>query len=323
MGAPYGPTRSLEDLLDNRSWKHSLPAVIISLVKITSLFTRSYGRPSLWQQAVSILPYDVPANEYLNSYGRKFSKSRGTMISISDVLDRYEPDAWRYTLTALAPEGSDVDFTWDDFVEKVNNELVANWGNLANRMLGFAYKKFGGKVPTPGSPNETFQLDQVDRDLLAEIGAGFESVGGLYEAVHLKQALEECRRLSQKVNQYLNDRAPWTTIKTDEANAAKSVYVALQCIEWLATMWAPILPFSSQKILTSLGYQESTQGDQFTEEVSDQRYGSRQVLRFKGAANPLLWQQRQLVPGQAMEKPSAPFAKLDPDLVKAETEISV
>ncbi len=114
------------------------------------------------------LPYDVPANEYLNSYGRKFSKSRGTSINVLDVLDRYQADAWRYVLTSLAPESADVDFTWDDFLEKVNNELVANWGNLVNRVIGFAYKRFDGKIP------EAVELDATDLALMAEVKEGFK-----------------------------------------------------------------------------------------------------------------------------------------------------
>ena len=119
------------------------------------------------------LPYDVPANEFLNMYGRKFSKSQGRTISILDVLKRYQADAWRYALTAIAPETSDVDFSWDDFVERVNNELVANWGNLVNRVLGFAYKRWDGVVPTPGP------LSEQDQGLLDEVKTGFQSVGEL------------------------------------------------------------------------------------------------------------------------------------------------
>ena len=92
-------------------------------------------------------------------------------------------------LTALAPETSDVEFTWQDFMDRVNNELVANWGNLVNRVLGFAYKRFDGRVPAPG------ELDAVDQALLEEIRAGFDTVGELYDAVKLKAALTEARRL--------------------------------------------------------------------------------------------------------------------------------
>jgi methionyl-tRNA synthetase len=257
------------------------------------------------------LPYDVPANEYLNSYGRKFSKSRGTVIAIKDVLERYQPDAWRYCLTVLAPETSDVDFTWDDFLEKVNNELVANWGNLANRVLGFAFKRYEGKIPAPNT------LLPADKELLEEVKGGFATVGALYDGVKLKNALEECRRLSQRCNQYLNDHAPWTTIKTDPARAQTSVYVALQCIDWLKTMWAPILPFSSQLIHRTLGYPGELFGRQYTETVKDAK-GEHLVLRYDHSQAVGVWVAGELKAGQPMVTPEAPFRKLEEDQIKAE-----
>ncbi|MEZ4582392.1 MAG: methionine--tRNA ligase, partial [Caldilineaceae bacterium] len=111
------------------------------------------------------LPYDVPANEYLNLGGQQFSTSRGRVIGFNTVLAEFQADAWRYVLTALAPETSDVEFTWQDFMDRVNNELVANWGNLVNRVMGFAYKRFDGVIPTPGP------LDATDEALLADIRA--------------------------------------------------------------------------------------------------------------------------------------------------------
>ena len=126
----------------------------------------------------------MPANEYLNLGGEQFSTSRGRVIGFNSVLREFDADAWRYVLTALAPETSDVEFTWQDFMDRVNNELVANWGNLVNRVLGFAYKRFDGRVPQPG------ELDEVDRQLLDEIRAGFDSMAELYDAVKLKAALD-------------------------------------------------------------------------------------------------------------------------------------
>ena len=196
------------------------------------------------------LPYDVPANEYLNFGGAQFSTSRGNVIGFNTVLEEFEADAWRYTLTAMAPETADTEFTWPDFVELVNNELVANWGNLVNRALGFAFRRYEGAVPEPG------ELDATDEALLAEIRGGFESVGALYEAVRLKAALQEARRLSQRVNQYLNEKEPWRTFQTDPQTTATTVYVTLQAIDWLKLLWAPILPHSSELLHQYLGYSE-------------------------------------------------------------------
>jgi len=257
------------------------------------------------------LPYDVPANEYLNTFGRKISKSRGTAIAVLDVLERYQPDAWRYALAALAPETADVDFTWDDFLEKVNNELVANWGNLVNRTLGFAFKRYEEKIPQP----EAFE--QVDLQVLEEVKAGFEQIGALYRAVRLRTALEETRKLSQRVNQYLNDMAPWTLIKTDPTRAQTTVYTALQCITWLNTMFAPVLPYSAQVIFETLGFDGQLFGRQFSEEVKDAK-GSHEVLRYDHSEAVGIWEPLILKPGQVMRTPSAPFIKLDPAVLDQE-----
>ncbi|HRW06469.1 MAG TPA: methionine--tRNA ligase [Caldilineaceae bacterium] len=256
------------------------------------------------------LPYDVPANEYLNLGGGKFSTSRGNVIGFNSIMNEFQPDAVRYVLTAQAPETSDVEFTWQDFMDRINNELVANWGNLVNRMLGFAYKRFDGVIPTPGA------LDDADRALLDEIKAGFATVGELYHTVKLKAALTEVRRLSQRVNQYLNDKAPWATIKTDPQAAATAVYVSLQAIDWLKLMWAPILPHSSEQLHTMLGYQEPLFGRQYTEVIDDAR-GQHLALRYDHSGATGRWAATELPVGQALQQPSALFVKLDDEAMEA------
>lgn len=250
------------------------------------------------------LPYDVPANEYLNLHGGKFSTSRGNVIGFNWILRQFQPDAVRYVLTAQAPETADVEFTWQDFMERINNELVANWGNLVNRMVGFAYKRFDGVIPTPGA------LDAADQALLDEIKAGFATVGELYNAVKLKAALLETRRLSQRVNQYLNDKAPWKLITTDPAAAATAVYVALQAIDWLKLLWGPILPHSSEQLHTMLGYQQPLWGRQYTETVTDDR-GQHRVLRYDHTPAVGRWLALPLPAGQRLQEPQALFTKLD------------
>jgi methionyl-tRNA synthetase len=254
------------------------------------------------------LPYDVPANEFLNLAGGKFSTSRGRVIGWNTVMREFQPEAWRYVLTAMAPENADVEFTWQEFAERVNNELVANWGNLVNRVLSFAYKRFDGHVPRPGP------LDATDQALLDEIRAGFISVGELYQAVKLKAALTEARRLSQRMNQYLNEKAPWKSIKDDPTAAATSLYVALQAIDWLSILWAPILPFSSDKVRHFLGREGSLFGRQFTQRVEDGR-GSHLVLRYDNCDAHGRWEPETLPPGQAMAEPEALFVKLDDALM--------
>jgi methionyl-tRNA synthetase len=251
------------------------------------------------------LPYDVPANEYLNLGGGKFSTSRGNVIGWNTVLSQFQPDAWRYVLTVLAPESADVEFTWQDFMDRVNNELLANWGNLVNRILGFAYKRYGGVVPTPGP------LDENDQALLAEIKAGFDSVGALYDAVKLKAACLEVRRLSQRVNQYLNEKEPWKRIASDPTGAATSVYVALQAVDWLSLLWSPILPHTSEQVHEYLGYTAPLFGRQYTETISDAR-GQHLVLRYDHSPASAFWVADPLLAGQPLREPKALFTKLEP-----------
>lgn len=252
------------------------------------------------------LPYDVPANEYLNLGGGKFSTSRGNVIGWNTVLDQFQADAWRYVLTALAPESADVEFTWQDFMDRVNNELLANWGNLVNRILGFAYKRYNGVIPEPG------QLDESSRALLREIEAGFDSVGELYNAVKLKAACIETRRLSQRVNQYLNEKEPWKRINADPAGAATAVYVALQAIDWLKLLWSPILPHSSEQVHSYLGYDQPLFGRQYTQLVEDAR-GQHLVLRYDHSPASGRWAAQPLPAGQTLREPKALFTKLESD----------
>ncbi len=156
-----------------------------------------------------ILPYDVPANQFMNLEGEKISGSRNWAVWGRDALTRYDPDALRYYLTVNMPEAKDSDWDWAEFVARNNNELVATWGNLANRVLPFSYKHWDGHVPNVDMKN----LRESDRNLLAIIENGFNTVGDELEAVHLRSAIDEAMKLATVVNQYLDVNAPWHTIK--------------------------------------------------------------------------------------------------------------
>ncbi len=142
-------------------------------------------------------------------------------------------------------------------------------------------------------------------------------MGACYDAVRLRAALEEARRLSQKVNQYLSDKAPWTLIKTDLQKAANAVFVALQCIDWLKILWAPILPFSSQLVHDSLGFDGQLFGRQYIEDVKDAK-GVHPVLRYDHSSAVGKWDPSELKAGQQLREPKAPFQKLEEKIVAAE-----
>jgi methionyl-tRNA synthetase len=181
------------------------------------------------------LPYDIPANEFMNLEGQKISGSRNWAVWGLDFLSRYDPDPLRYYLTANMPETKDTDWDWDDFVRRNNDVLVATWGNLVNRVLSFAYKNWDGCVPEPG------ELRPDDKAILESVAAGFESVGAHIDAVRLRPALNEAVRLASEVNKYLDTSAPWFEIKSDKEDAAKTIFTALQAIDWLKVQLSPFL----------------------------------------------------------------------------------
>lgn len=261
------------------------------------------------------LPYDVPSNEYLNMEGEKLSTSRNWAIWAPDLLTRYDADAVRFYLTAIAPESRDTDFTFADFIRRNNDELVAAWGNLVNRVLGFAYKRYDGQVPAIG-PNG---LDEADQHIMAEVEAGFETVGQLLEAVKLKAAQEEALRLARATNVYLNDKAPWTVFKTDPEAAGTSVYVALRVIDNLKILFAPFMPHTCQQLHEYLGYEGQLFGRQYTQTVHETER-EHVALRYDNSQAIGQWQPSQLQSGQALQKPGPLFKKLEPELAEQEVQ---
>jgi methionyl-tRNA synthetase len=257
------------------------------------------------------LPYDIPANEFMNLEGRKISGSRNWAVWGLDFLERYDPDPLRYYLTANMPEGKDSEWDWDEFISRNNNELVANWGNLANRVLSFAYRHWEGQVPEPG------ELRPADREILATAEAGFKSVGDLFEAVKLRAGLNEALRIASEVNKYLDTAAPWFEIKQDKAQAAKSVYTALRAIDSLKVLLSPVLPHSSEQLHKLLGYTDRLFAEGYTQRVTDD-LGTHTVLRYRQGQGDGRWQASELPAGQKLDEPRPLFKKLDPDVVAEE-----
>jgi methionyl-tRNA synthetase len=259
------------------------------------------------------LPYDVPANEFMNIEGKQFSKSRNWAIWLPDILERYQPDAIRYYVSAVMPETKDADYAWEGFLNRVNNELVAAWGNLVNRMVGFAYKRFDGQVPTYD------KLTEADEAIIARVESGFEEVSTLIEQVKLREALNVVMGLTRETNQYLDRREPWKTFKTDPTDAARSVYTVLRCIDNLKTMFAPWLPFSSQQVHTFLGYEGQIFGDLNIQTIQEETRDH--LVLVYDATNAIgKWEVSQLQSGQVLNKPAPLFVKLEPEIVEAERQ---
>lgn len=259
------------------------------------------------------LPYDVPANEFMNIEGKQFSKSRNWAIWLPDILDRYQPDAVRYYVASTFPESADSDFAWDGFLTRVNNELLAAWGNLANRMLSFAFKRFDGKVPDVNVSD----LTADDKAMLEQSEAGFERVGALLEAVKLREALQTAMGIVRDGNAYLDRRAPWKSIKENPADAALAVYTILRVIDNCKILLAPFLPFTSQKVHEFLGYDGQLFGDLNIVEYAEATR-SHKALVYDGSKAIGRWEKSDLKPGTALREPAPLIVKLEPEIVEAE-----
>ncbi|MEN6408331.1 MAG: class I tRNA ligase family protein, partial [Anaerolineaceae bacterium] len=208
-------------------------------------------------------------------------------------------------------ETHDSDWDWNEFYHRNNDELVATWGNLANRVLSFAYKHWEGKVPDPG------ELRPIDQEILATVEAGFQTVGAEFEAVHLRGALAEAMRLASEVNKYLDTTAPWFEIKTNKDGAAKSIYTAMRAIDSIKVLLAPFLPHTSEKLNAFLGYPQPLFGEQSTEALTD-GLGEHTVLRYHGETASGRWEPSRLAPGSAFLQPQPLFRKLDASIVEEE-----
>jgi len=232
------------------------------------------------------LPYDVPANEFLTIEGRKLSTSQNWAVWLPDYLSRYDPDPLRYLLSANMPETNDTDFSWREFVRRNNDELVATWGNLVNRVLTLTYRNFDGAVPAPG------ELDESSQALIDSTSDTLSRTDELLYGCHFKEAIRVAMELAHNANRYLDKMAPWKTIKEDRQAAAGSLYTAIQVISALRTMLYPFLPFSSQKLHEMLG--------------------------FDGRVEDYGWKRQQLPPGQKLKSPQPLFTKLDEKVVDEE-----
>jgi methionyl-tRNA synthetase len=256
------------------------------------------------------LPYNVVSSEYLTMSGSKASTSRGHAIRVKDFLDRYEPDALRYYLTAAGPETQDSDFTWEEFVRRTNDELLANWGNLVNRTLVNAQRNFGA-VPEPGP------LTEGDRALLDAVEHAFDTVGEHIENARFRAALGECMATSALANQYLSDQAPWALVKTDRGRAGTVLYVALSAVDSLKTLFTPFLPFSSQALHELLGYEGWIAGPLERRTVQEGDGSTHEILTGDYASWVGSWASSELPAGQALREPRPLFRKLDADEVLA------
>ncbi len=236
-----------------------------------------------------VLPANVPANEFLNFEGQKFSKSRGWGIDVQDFLAKYPADALRYYLAMTLPESRDADFTWKDFQARTNNELADILGNFVHRTLAFAARTFNGHVPERGP------LSQADQDMLGRLASAPDTVSVPFEKYRFRDGVTVMMDLARAANKYFNDSEPWKTAKSDPARCATTIHISIQIARTLAVLSSPVIPFAAEKIW--------------------------RMLNLDGMASALSWESAgdsSIPAGHALGVPEILFTKIEDSVIEEE-----
>lgn len=194
-----------------------------------------------------VLPDAVPANEFLNFEGKKFSKSRGWGIDLKDFIEVFPADALRYALALNLPESRDSDFYWKDFQARVNNELADTLGNFVNRTLQFIQRYYDGKIPERG------KLSELDKWAAGEMKAAPDKVGKLFEAFKFRDGVVEAMSLARAANKYFNDSEPWKSRNENPVQCATTLNICSQLARSLTILLSPVIPFAAEEIWKMLG----------------------------------------------------------------------
>ena len=269
------------------------------------------------------LPTEVVSSEYLTTSGSKFSSSKGVVIYVKDFLEEFGADPLRYFIAVAGPENNDTDFTWDEFVRRINNELANGWGNLVNRTVSMAHKNFG-EVPTPG------ELSDADQAILDLASRTFDEAGDALSHSRFKQGITKIMHVVGEANAYIAEQEPWKLAKdeTQRERLATVLWTALQVVSDCNTMLTPFLPHTAQAVHETLGRDGVWAALPEVVEVTDDQpvepVGA--GLPEKGRSYPVImgnyrdqqavWMRIDVVPGTALSKPRPLIAKLDPELAE-------
>ena len=225
-------------------WKDSETELVHFLAKDNIVFHCIIFPIILKEHGEYILPVNVPANEFLNLEGDKFSTSRNWAVWLHEYLQDFpdKQDALRYVLCSIAPESKDSEFTWNDFQARNNNELADIFGNFINRVMVLSHKYFGGIVPARGA------LDKIDEDTLNQVKKTKENIERKLQEFKFRDALAEAMNLARMGNKYFAETEPWKLIKTNEDRVATVMNVGIQIAANLAIAFDPFLPFTTKRI---------------------------------------------------------------------------
>lgn len=245
--APIGYISNTQELYPNdwKKWWQDPETRLVHFIGKDNIVFHCIIFPSMLKaHGDYILPENVPANEFLNLEDNKISTSRNWAIWLHEYLQELpnKQDVLRYVLTANAPETKDNNFTWKDFQERNNSELVAVYGNFVNRALQLTKKYFNGVVPACG------ELLDIDKEVFNELKGVKEKVEGLLNNYKFRDAQREVMNIARIGNKYMTDCEPWKIWKTNPERVQTVLYVCLQLVANLAIAFEPFLPFSSEKL---------------------------------------------------------------------------
>ncbi len=267
------------------------------------------------------LPTEVVSSEFLTMSGSKFSSSKGVVIYVKDFLQEFGPDSLRYFIAVAGPENQDTDFTWDEFVRRINNELANGWGNLINRTVSMAYKNFG-EVPTPG------KLTESDQRILDLAAAAFAEVGAALGQSKFKQGITHAMHVVGEANAYIAEQEPWKLAKDESQRErlATVLWTALQVVSDVNVLLTPYLPHLAQRVHETLGrtgvWAAMPQVIDVTDDAPVDLVGvglpaegqSYPVIMGDYAAQQATWARVPVEPGTLLSKPKPLIAKLEPAL---------
>ncbi|EGT5787499.1 methionine--tRNA ligase [Corynebacterium striatum] len=273
------------------------------------------------------LPTEIVSSEYLTMSGSKFSSSKGVVIYVKDFLAEFGPDALRYFIAVAGPENNDTDFTWDEFVRRINNELANGWGNLVNRTVSMAHKNFG-EVPAPAA------LEDADKAILQLAEDTFAAAAANLEQSKFKQAITAIMHVVGEANAYIAAMEPWKLAKdeTQRERLATVLWTALQVVSDCNVMLTPFLPFTAQKVHETLGRDGVWAAQPEIQEVVDDipvelvgvglppENHPYPIITSDYTAQQATWQRVDVVPGTSLSKPKPLVAKLDPELAETGPE---
>ncbi len=245
--APIGYISNTQELLPEsweKWWKDDETRLVHFIGKDNIVFHCIVFPSMLKARGGYILPDNVPSNEFLNLEGDKISTSRNWAVWLNEYVDEFpgQEDVLRYVLCANAPETKDNDFTWKDFQQRNNSELVAIFGNFVNRAVVLTQKYFGGKVPANLKP------EAIDAETLAQIPELRRNLEANLDGFHFREALKDAMSIARVGNKYISDTEPWKVAKTDMDRTASILYTSLQICANLAIAFEPFTPFSAEKL---------------------------------------------------------------------------